>query len=142
MPERPVVELKDLPLPSERIDGKISDLVRALNGLGVKTMESCEGHLDKPGTRPRPWVNLSPFPFLTGDHDVQDRARKSVSNLRQALEDFAKNSAVTWVMDRHYIRPDSTLASNQIELATLQESFSALAQFIFDKYVRPKAEEN
>ena len=37
--------LKEISLPNDQIEDGIADLVKALIGLGIKTNESCEGHL-------------------------------------------------------------------------------------------------
>lgn len=133
MTEHIIQELNDIPLPAENIDEKIQDLVRALNGLGLKTMESCEGHLDRLHTLPLPRVRVwPPFPFMY--KDVAD-VGLLFERLKIGIEEYNLLSEVKWVHERDSIRPFA-MASNEQELAVLQKSASQLALFLFDRYIK------
>ncbi|OGH19977.1 MAG: hypothetical protein A3D74_03710 [Candidatus Levybacteria bacterium RIFCSPHIGHO2_02_FULL_37_13] len=127
-------ELKDIPLPNDRIEKGIADLVRALTGLGIKTNESCEGHLDKPDGSLHPWVTFFPFPFMYPNAlELSTR----LARLRQATEDYNSKSPIKWEISmRGYLVPTAK-ASNIDELLTLQKDASQFANFIFGNHIKP-----
>lgn len=131
-PERKYQSIDQIPLPRlegfhgryESIDPKISNLVRVINGLGVITLGSCEGHLRRKGTHPYPWVTY--FNWI-GASEV----------LTAILDGFNQTSDIKWEAIGA-IQPMQPMqkARSKVELARLQESAKSLTQYLFDKYFK------
>lgn len=129
-------ELKDIPLPNAPIEKRIADLVRALTGLGIRTNESCEGHLDKPGKSPHPWVSLYLFPFM---YPSRLELSTRLARLDRAIEEYNSKSPIKWGLPMRNgleLMPTAK-ASNIDELLILQEDASKFASFIFGEYIKP-----
>ena len=123
--------MKDIVLPDEVrrgvegfIDPGITDLVRVINPLGLRTQGSCEGHLD--GRRhPFPWVTVYGMAVSSEMRlDIQERL----------LNGFNKKSNVQWVAASS-IEP-AVPATNEVELREMQRSAQELAEHIFERHLK------
>ena len=120
-----------IPLPDEvkravegPIDPGITDLVRVVNPLGLRTQGSCEGHLD--GRRhPFPWITVYGMA-------VSQEMRKGVQT--KLLDRFNKTSKVQWVA-ASTIEP-AVPATNEVELREMQRSAQELAEHIFERHLK------
>ncbi len=63
------------------IDDGILEMVVALNLLGLRTCQSCEGHLEE--GHPYPWVNLETDEFPAFKQALEDASREELSSEEQ-----------------------------------------------------------
>lgn len=104
------------------IDDRISGLVFILNYIGIKTVKSCQGHLD--GCRhPYPWICI----------DGKDKCR-----LKKLIESFNKNSEVEWGVEmdlttKQWLLKPKISAIGRNSLFQLQSSGMELAHFLIKK---------
>ncbi|MBI2671252.1 hypothetical protein HYX18_04735 [Candidatus Woesearchaeota archaeon] len=110
-------DIKDYP----PIDSGIEKLVKALRGIGLLTVASCEGHLTQ-DKHPYPWVNLSLHPEI----------KKSMLEIIQL---YNSQSEISWTIDHCAIKPLES-AYNESELKKLQQNSESLAIFLFNNYVK------
>ena len=121
-----------IPLPDEvlrcvegPIDPGITDLVRVLNPLGVKTAGSCEGHLD--GRRhPFPWVSFRD-PFGNWSAPIQ----------QLVVDPFNLTSEIPWTASAEMIRPVFK-AQDESELDAFQQSAQAFANRLFTFFLEDR----
>lgn len=119
----PLPRLEDLSGTYDYPDPYIGDLVRTLSGLGFRTVESCEGHLDKI-RHPFPWVTL---------RELNGSAR----SLEIEVDQFNRTSEVKWTASGKVQGLQSeTGASSREELFLLQQGAVMLADFLFERYLR------
>lgn len=98
-----------MPPPSERemrfieirghlveLDDSIADVVLGLNGMGIDTVGSCEGHRD--GERhPYPWVGINQFLEWFG--------RERLDRLQGLLVQFNNQSDIPWELTPGGVTP-------------------------------------
>lgn len=121
--------ISDILLPKDieegPLDSKVTNLVRILNPLGLRTMGSCQGHLD--GNRfPFPWVTIW---GLAVSSEMQ-------ADVQKVIDPFNVKSEIKWIAERA-LEPQSP-AGNENELLKQQNSAEALARYLFKKYLRGK----
>lgn len=118
------------------IDPNIRGLVLSINGLGIETRASSDGHLDKK-KYPYPWISAKPFLYLSH----QDR----LDRLSDLLEEFNQDSEIEWeFLGQREINPSmKTLKKfglsrskrrpksfSESDLSTMHQSARELAKFL------------
>jgi len=119
------IDLSDI-IDYPQVDEGIKNLVRALRGLGLITMGSCEGHLCETHN-PFPWVTA----FGIAGY-AQPEIRKKMLRIIRA---YNKRSRVKWLIEGNALRPLIEASSNE-QLRILRGSANSLARFLFDNYIR------
>jgi hypothetical protein len=114
------ISIKDLKNESPNLDKGIKNLVRALRSLGLRTIGSCEGHLNK--EHQYPWVTCENLKYY--------------KEMYELIYDYNKKRKIKWMINKQFsaLEPFTPPAQNEGELKDLQKSSENLAQFLFQKF--------
>jgi hypothetical protein len=120
--QRPFIEL-----PEAGID----KLVRVINGLGMQTTGSCEGHMHKDRF---PWVQIAGL-YYPDFWVHQDTVRLTREYNTQKTPDRSDWFVHLWSPEGAYLRTRQ-IAESEEGLVNLREGADDFAQFLFEKYLK------
>jgi hypothetical protein len=133
------------------IDPKIVRLAKAINYFGIRTLASCQGHLDEDHCS-YPWISLGIYSAdinnyqqllegLLNRNPENARPRrieemiewlKRSMNFAQTVREYNSSNAIKWEFEHLFLRTESH-AENEQQLTSLQEDADRLAEYIFKK---------